>query len=371
VSIPLVNLKRQHHELQTEIQAAINNVLARGDFVFGQELELFEKEFATYCQVEHCVGVDSGLDALTLTMKGLGIGRGDEVITAANTFIATALAIHHVGATPVLVDHDPVTYNLDPRCLAAAITSRTKAIVPVHLYGQPADMDLIQAVAAEHGLLVIEDTAQAHGARYKGRRCGSLACAAAFSFYPGKNLGALGDAGAIVTDDADLAQWLRSARNYGSVVKYHHTMPGWNSRVDTLQAAVLRVKLRYLDRWNDRRRQLADRYRELLAPAEATLPGQSPDVEHVYHQFVIRTGQRDELLGQLHSRGIGAGIHYPVPIHRQRALQKKCIVPRPPVHTDRFCDEILSLPICPYLTDDEADQVAAEVAASAISPVSA
>jgi dTDP-4-amino-4,6-dideoxygalactose transaminase len=296
-------------------------------------------------------------------MRGLGIGPGDEVITTANTFIATALAIHHTGATPVLVDHDPETYNLDPRRLAAAITSRTRAIVPVHLYGQPADMDLIQTIADEHGLMIIEDAAQAHGARYKGRRCGGIGRAGCFSFYPGKNLGAMGDGGAIVTNDDDLAQWLLGARSYGSTVKYYHSMPGWNCRLDNIQAAVLRVKLQYLDEWNAIRRKHAARYRELLTAADVVLPTERPDVDHVYHLFVIRYRQRDDLLKHLHERGIGAGIHYPVPIHRQQGMSALWTVPRPLVHTDRFCDELLSLPMCPYLSEDELETVAREVVA--------
>lgn len=356
--IPLVNLQRAHEQLRDELQEAIAGVIRRGDFVLGSEVTAFEEAFARYCGVKHCIGVGSGLDALTLTLKGLDIGRGDEVLTVANTFVATALAIRHAGATPVLVDHDPDTYTLDPRRLPSAITSRTRAIVPVHLYGQPADMDAIQVIADEHGLVVVEDAAQAHGARYKGRRCGSLGQAAAFSFYPGKNLGAMGDAGAIVTNDDELAQWLRAARNYGSTVKYHHPICGFNSRLDSLQAAVLRVKLRYLDEWNDTRRRLADRYRQLLISAGVVLPVARDDVEHVYHLFVVRSSNRDALLEHLQAQGIGAGVHYPLPIHRQVSFGRGCIIPRPLVHTSKSCDEILSLPICPYLSEAEVETVA-------------
>ncbi len=357
MSIPLVNLKRLHDRLYTEVRTAINKVLAQGDFITGSDLTAFEEEFAAYCGTEHCIGVASGLDALTLAMKGLGIGTGDEVITTANTFIATALAIHHAGATPVLVDHDPKTYNLDPRRIAAAITSRTKAIVPVHLYGQPAEMDLIQTIADEHGLMVIEDAAQAHGARYRGRRCGTMGRAGCFSFYPGKNLGAMGDGGAVVTNDADLAAWLKAARNYGSTVKYYHTMPGYNCRLDSMQAAILRVKLRYLDEWNATRRQLAARYCERLASANVTLPVSREHVEHIYHLFVVRCNRRDEVLKHLNSKGVGAAIHYPVPIHRQAAMSTRCVVPRPLVYTDQYCDQLLSLPMCPCLTEEEMDTV--------------
>ncbi|MGB2986101.1 MAG: DegT/DnrJ/EryC1/StrS family aminotransferase [Phycisphaerae bacterium] len=361
MSISLVNLQRQHEELHDEIRDAIDGVLDRNDFILGSEVEAFEEEFATYCKTKHCVGVGSGLDALTLAMKGLGIGPGDEVITAANTFVATALAIRHTGATPVLVDHDPETYNLDPRRLSAAITSHTKAIVPVHLYGHPADMEAIQTIANEHNLFVIEDACQAHGARYRGRRCGGFGNAAAFSFYPGKNLGAMGDGGAVVTNDDSLAQWLRAVRNYGSTVKHRHAIRGVNSRLDNIQAAVLRVKLRYLDEWNDRRRWLAGQYGELLASSGAILPSERDAVEHVYHLFVIRCSGRDGLLRRLHKHGIGVGIHYPVPIHRQVAFSGGCVVPEPLVNTEALCDTILSLPMCPFLTLDDLETVAHEV----------
>jgi dTDP-4-amino-4,6-dideoxygalactose transaminase len=242
--------------------------------------------------------------------------------------------------------------------LSSAITSRTKGIIPVHLYGQPADMGSICAIAEEHGLSVIEDVCQAHGARYKGRRTGTLGRAAAFSFYPGKNLGGLGDGGAIVTNDDDLAQWLRATRNYGSTVKYHHFVRGFNSRLDSIQAAVLRVKLRYLDEWNLRRRHLAGCYRELLSSADVALPVESPDCENVYHLFAVRCDRRDEVLQQLRDRGIDAGIHYPVPIHRQPAFGHQCVVPRPPTQTEASCEELLSLPICPFTTEAEVESVA-------------
>lgn len=361
--IPLVNLRRQHDELRDELRDAIDHVIDQGDFILGSEVENFEAEFASYCEAKHCVAVGSGLDALTLAMKGLGIGPGDEVITAANTFVATALAIKQAGAIPVLVDHEADTYNLDPRRLPAAVTARTKAILPVHLYGHPADMDAVRMIADEHGLFVIEDACQAHGARYKGRRCGSLGNAAAFSFYPGKNLGAMGDGGAVVTDDDSLARWLRAARNYGSTAKYRHAIRGVNSRLDTIQAAVLRVKLRYLDEWNATRRWLAAQYGELLAESDVILPGERDDVEHVYHLFVIRARHRDALLNRLHERGIGAGIHYPTPIHRQVAFGRGCITESPLANTDTLCDELLSLPMCPYLTLDDVGTVAGEVQA--------
>ena len=367
-AIPLVNLQAQHEDLYDEINAAVSAVIRSSELILGSELSAFEEEFAAYCGVRHCVGVGSGLDALMLAMKGLGIGPGDEVITAGNTFVATALAIGHAGATPVLVDHDPETYNLDPTRLAAAITPRTKAIMPVHLYGQPADMDAIQAIAHEHGLMVIEDAAQAHGARYRGRRCGSFGRAAGFSFFPGKNLGALGDGGAVTTNDDDLAQWLRTARSYGARFKYYHTMRGFNSRLDNIQAAVLRVKLRYLDSWNETRRQRARLYHELLASSDLALPTAREDVEHVYHLYVVRCAERDALLGDLHSQGVGAGLHYPLPIHRQSAFEHGCVIPQPLTYTTAYGDQVLSLPMCPYLTEKQVEQVACAVGARTEAP---
>ncbi len=358
MAIPLVNLSRQHEELHDEIREAIDGVLERGDFVLGSEVTEFENEFAEYCETKHCIGVGSGLDALTLTLRGLGVGKGDEVIVPANTFVATALAVQHVGATPVLVDHDPETYAIDTHRLSAAMNARTKAIIPVHLYGHPADMDTIQTFAQEHGLITIEDAAQAHGARYKGRRCGGLGQAAAFSFYPGKNLGAVGDAGAIVTNDDSLAQWLRTARNYGSAVKYKHTIRGFNTRLDSIQAAVLRVKLRYLDEWNERRRWLACEYGKLLGGTDLILPIERDDVEHVYHLYVVRHDLRDALLSRLQQHGIQAGIHYPVPIQTQTAFARGCMTSGPLTHSNTMCDQLLSLPLCPFLSLDELEEVA-------------
>lgn len=361
MKIPLVNLQRQHEAFRAEIREAMDRVVDGGDFILGREVTAFENEFAAYCRAKHCIGVGNGLDALTISLKAIGVGPGDEVITTANTFVATALAIHHAGATPVLVDHDPETYNLDPRRLPAAITPRTKAILPVHLFGQPADMDAIGAFAAEHGLDVIEDACQAHGARFNGRRAGTLGRIAAFSFYPGKNLGGLGDAGAIVTDDDTLADGIRAVRNYGSKVKYHHTVRGFNSRLDSLQAAVLRVKLRHLDRWNAIRRERAERYRELLSETELVLPTVSDGIEHVFHLFAIECHDRDAVLQRLREQGIDAGIHYPIPIHLQPAFGEHCVVPRPLPEAERSAKELLSLPLCPFITELEVDTVAAAV----------
>ena len=349
--IPLVDLKTMHEALRPELETAMQRVLERGDFVLGSEVTAFEEEFAAYCGVTHCIGVGSGLDALTLALRGLGIGPGDEVITVANTFIATALAIRQCGADVVLVDPELDTYTLNPRKIASAITSRTKAIIPVHLYGQPAAMDAIRMMADEHGLKVIEDAAQAHGARYHGQRCGSFGDAACFSFYPGKNLGALGDGGAIVTNDDELASWLYTARNYGSPRKYVHTVEGYNSRLDSLQAAALRVKLRYLDDWNERRRQWAQRYCDALESLPLALPLVRDGVEHVFHLFVVRCAERDALLTSLQRDGIGAGIHYPTPVHQHEALAGHCFSSWPLRVAESTASELLSLPICPYLSE--------------------
>ena len=367
--IPLVNLAAMHTELQREIATAIDAVLTRGDYILGRDVFAFEEEFAAYLGAKHCIGVGNGLDALTLALKGLGVGHGDEVITQANTYVATALAVHHAGATPVLVDHEPDTYGIDPQGILAAITPRTKAIIPVHMYGQAADMDAVAEIATKYGLKVLEDAAQAHGTIYKGRRCGTLGDAAAFSFYPGKNLGAIGDGGAIVTNDDDVAAWLRSARNYGSTVKYRHTVKGMNTRLDTLQAAVLRVKLPFLDRWNETRRELAERYRSALADTGLVLPAQRRGGEHNYHLFVVRCATRDALLQHLHAQGIGAAIHYPVPVHQQVCFGRGCIVPDPVPYTERFADQLLSLPICPYLAHEQVDEIA-DAVRTALEPVS-
>ncbi len=362
MSIPLVNLQRMHDSMRDEIQNAINGILDRGDFILGDEVKEFEMEFAEYCGTKHCIGVGSGLDALTISLRGLGIGQGDEVIVQANTFVATALAVKHVGATPVLVDHDPEGYGLDTRRVAEAVTDKTKAILPVHLYGQPSDMDEINEIARENDLLVIEDGCQAHGARYKGQRVGGLGDAGAFSFYPGKNLGGLGDGGAIVTNNDKLAEWVRSARNYGSTIKYHHTVQGFNSRLDSIQAAVLRIKLRKLDDWNAKRQHAATVYRKFLTGSAIDLPTQLTGRDHVYHLFVVRVPRRDDLLAHLHEKGIGAGVHYPISINRQIAMEDCCKVPQPLPESETLCDEIISLPIGPFITEDEIETVATEVA---------
>ncbi len=362
-TIKFVDISRQHEEIGEELENAVTSIVDDSAFILGPAVERFENEFAAYCGTENCIGVGSGLDALTLTLWGLGISEGDEVIVPANTFIATALSVLHVGATPVLVDHEPNTYNIDPERVESAITRKTKAIIPVHLYGRPAEMDQIMSIAETHGLAVVEDAAQAHGAKYNGKRCGSFGRAAAFSFYPGKNLGAIGDAGAVVTDDPKLTDWLRRVRNYGSTVKHHHGLVGMNSRLDAIHAAVLSVKLLHLDRWNERRRQIACRYAELLSDLPIDLPAVADASDHVFHLYVVQSGIRDQIVTTLKERGIETGIHYPIPIHRQPACRDVCRIPHPLTNTESACDRILSLPMHPHLTNDEVAAVADAVRA--------
>lgn len=312
-TIPFLNLRAPYRELQAELDAAYRRVMESGWYILGEEVEAFEAEYAAYIGVQHCVGVGNGLEALHLILRAYGIGPGDEVIVPANTYIATWLAVCYAGATPVPVEPVERTYNIDPARIETAITPRTRAIVAVHLYGQPADMDQINEIARRYGLKVIEDAAQAHGARHKGRRAGALGDAAGWSFYPGKNLGAFGDAGAVTTDDSDLAYRVRILRNYGSEVKYYNEFKGFNSRLDPLQAAFLRVKLAHLDDWNDRRQQIADLYLKALAASDLILPVTPAWAESAWHLFVVRCWRRDQLQRYLADQGIGTLIHYPVP----------------------------------------------------------
>lgn len=356
--VPFVDLAAQYAGIAGEVDAAISKVIRETDFILGREVRLFEEEFARFCEAQFAIGVDSGTSALELALRAYEIGPGDEVITAANSFIASALAISHTGATPVLVDIDPDTYTVDVAAIERAITPRTKAIIPVHLYGQPADMDPIMSLARQHKLIVIEDACQAHGARYKGKRTGSLGHAAAFSFYPGKNLGAYGDAGAVVTNDREAAKKLEMLRNYGQQEKYHHMLRGYNRRLDTLQAAVLRVKLKYLEKWNAARRQHAERYRLLLEKSQIVTPNEARYAESVWHLYVVRVGQRDRLKEYLSTRGIGCGIHYPVPIHLQAAYRdlghRKGDFPV----TEDYAHRIISLPMYAELTPELIARVA-------------
>ena len=349
VHVPFVDLSAQYRAIQETVDEAMADVLHRTAFILGQEVELFEHEFATFCGTRYAAGVDSGLSALELILRAYEIGLGDEVVTVANTFIATAFAISCVGATPILVDADAQTYNLDVTKLEQAITPRTRAILPVHLYGQPADMDPILKIAHRHGLVVIEDACQAHGARYKGQRVGSLGHAAAFSFYPAKNLGAYGDGGMVVTNDERVAQAVRTYRNYGQRSKYDHVVRGYNHRLDTLQAAVLRVKLEHLADWNGARRENARQYNTLLAGCSAVLPIEADYAESVYHLYVIRVERRDELRAFLHDQGIATGIHYPIPIHLQPAYQGLGYRRGDFAVSERCAEQILSLPMYPEL----------------------
>lgn len=357
MAVPFVDLKAQYASVKPEIDRAIQAVVDRCDFILGQAVSDFEDEFARFCEVGYAVGVANGTDALRLGLLAVGIGPGDEVITAANTFIATTEAISQTGARFRLVDVDERTYNLDPSLLEEAITPDTKAILPVHLYGQPADMEPILEVARGHNLIVMEDACQAHGARYRGRRAGSMGHLAAFSFYPAKNLGAYGDAGAVVTNDEALARKLDLLRNHGQKSKYEHVMEGYCSRLDTLQAAVLRVKLRYLDEWNARRRQVAAWYNERLADLPVVRPYVMPDVEHVYHLYVIRTERRDALREFLAGRGIGTGMHYPIPLPMTEAYARMGFRRGQFPVTERLAGEILSLPMFAEMTEAQVDEV--------------
>lgn len=357
--IEFLDLKRINAAHEPAIRAAVDRVLASGWYVLGAENEAFEAEFAAYCEAPHCVAVANGLDALHLVLRAWGVGAGDEVIVPSHTFIATWLAATQTGATLVPVEPDARTGNLDATRLEAAITPRTKAIVPVHLYGQPADMTAIMAVADRHGLKVLEDAAQAHGARHRGRRTGSLGHAAAFSFYPGKNLGALGDGGAIVTADGALAARLRELRNYGSAVKYRHDLQGVNSRLDELQAAVLRAKLPHLDAENAHRRAFAARLTAALQGLPIGLPAVQAGHEPVWHLYVIRTPARDALQAALKARGVASLVHYPTACHRQRAYAGTAW-PALPL-AEAWAREVLSLPIGPHLALEDAERIAAAV----------
>jgi len=350
--VPFLDLKALYLEVKEEMDTAYRRVMESGWYILGQEVAAFEQEFAGYCGVKHCIGVGNGLDALHLILRAMEIGPGDEVIVPANTYIATWLAVTYAGAIPVPVEPDERTYNIDPNRIEEAITPRTRAILPVHLYGQPADMDPILEIAKRHNLKVIEDAAQAHGARYKGKRIGRLGDAAGFSFYPGKNLGALGDGGAVTTNDDVLADRIRALRNYGSRVKYHNELKGFNSRLDELQAAFLSVKLRKLDEWNARRKVIADIYLKGLAEVpDLTLPYVPDWAEPVWHLFVVRTSERDRLQKNLADQGIQTLIHYPVTPHKQGAYKELNHLALP--ISERIHKEVLSLPIGPAMVEKD------------------
>ena len=357
--IPFVDLSKQYGEIRQEVDAAIQQVLSKCNYILGSEVEEFEQAFAGFVGSEHAIGVSNGLDALRLALVGLGVGPGDEVIIPANTYIATALAASAVGARPVLVDCDPKAYNIDPALIEPAITPRTKAIIPVHLTGQSADMDPILEVANRHGLHVVEDAAQAHGTLYKGRPCGSLGAIGCFSFYPGKNLGAYGDGGLVTTDDPELAVLMRRLRNYGQEAKYHHTEKGLNARLDTLQAAILTVKLRHLPRWNRARAEHARRYEELLTGVgDLAFQVREPYSTHIYHLFIVETEHRAALQRHLDAAGIQTAIHYPVPVHLQRAYADLDYAEGDFPEAERLAGRMLSLPMFPELSEEQISHVA-------------
>ena len=374
MNVPFLDLKLHHAPLREEIDLAIAEVIDRNAFAGGPYVEGFEKDFAAYCDCAEAVGVGSGTDALWLALLALGIKRGDEVITVPNTFIATAEAISYAGARPIFVDVDPDTYTMDPEKLAESITPVTRAIIPVHLYGQTADMDPILEVANKYGIPVIEDAAQAHGALYKGRKAGSLGRAGCFSFYPGKNLGAFGEAGAITTNDPELANKMRILRDHGQPAKYVHSCVGWNGRMDGIQGAVLQIKLRHLNEANAGRRHWAHRYTEAFRNADGIVaPIEAADRHHVYHVYCIRVAERDLLRAQLQDRGVATGIHYPIPLHLQGAYDQLCYREgRFPI-SEQHAKEILSLPMFPELTDTQVDYVIERVTemARTNSPVTA
>lgn len=355
--INFLDMKPMHDRVKNEIMEAIERVYDSGWYILGKEGELFEEEFANYCGSKYCVGVGSGLGALELILRGYDIGKDDEVIIPANTFIATALAVSYVGAKPVLVDVDEKTYNIDTRLIEEAITDRTKAIMPVHLYGHPCDMDPIVEIAKKHNLKVIEDSSQAQGALYKGRKIGSLGDASGMSLFPVKNLGALGDAGVITTDDKELVDKIKTLRNYGSSKKYYNEYKGYNCKLDEIQAAILRVKLKYLNEWNKQRQIIADKYLNNIKNDKIVLPNVLEGTNHVWHRFVIRTKDRNGLQKYLKNSGILAMPHYPVPIHKQEAYTElRGLIGTLPV-TENLSDEILSLPLYQYMDEEDVNMV--------------
>jgi dTDP-4-amino-4,6-dideoxygalactose transaminase len=362
MTVPFVDLKVRNAELRRELLSAIERAVDDAQFILGDQVASFERQFAEFTGAKHCIGVGSGTEALHLTLRALEIGPGDEVITAANTFIATALAIAYTGASPVLVDVAPSDYSIDVALIERAITPRTKAILPVHLYGQPADLPAILDLAARYDLPVVQDACQAHGARIAGMPLGSLGTAACYSFYPSKNLGAFGDGGAVVTTSDRLAEHLRMLRDYGQRAKNDFAMLGFNSRLDTLQAAVLAEKLPYLEQGNEQRRMAAAAYRQLLEDVDVILPGQRPGTTHVYHLFVVRHANRDRLRAHLLQAGVQCGIHYPTPIHQLQPFLKARTVPDGAPVSTRLAKQILSLPMYPGLSDDQIARVARAMA---------
>ena len=355
--VPYLDLAAQIRALRPELDAAIGRVLDTCGFVLGPEVAQFERDFASYCGTAHCVALNSGTTALHLAAQILGVGPGDEVITTPFTFAATSWAISYVGARPVYVDVDPDTYNLSPKAVEQAITSRTKALLPVHLYGHPCDLDALLAISRRHGIPLIEDAAQAHGATYGGRRVGGFGSASCFSFYPAKNLGACGEAGALLTNDAALAAHARSLREHGSKVRYHHDEVGYNYRMEGMQGAVLNVKLKYLEQWTTARRRLARRYTGLLAGSGLQLPVERPGVESAWHLYVVRHPRRDALKDWLEKNGVGSAVHYPIPLHLQACYSSLEYEPGDLPESERASREVLCLPIYPELTEEQQQRV--------------
>jgi dTDP-4-amino-4,6-dideoxygalactose transaminase len=365
MNVPFLDLKAQYSAIKNEIHTALNEVIENTAFAGGPYVAGFENAFARFCGCKHAIGVGNGTDALWLSLLALGIGPGDEVITVPNTFIATAEAVTYCGATPVFVDVEEETFNMNPALLEAAITPRTKAVIPVHLFGQTADMDPILAIAGAHSLPVVEDACQAHGAEYKGRKAGTMGVTGCFSFYPGKNLGAYGEAGAVVTNDDALAEKIRMLRDHGQSKKYYHGVIGWNARMDGIQGAILNVKLKYLSSWNESRRAHAREYTRLLSPVEGVrLSREASYAKHIYHIYAIRTKQRDRFMARLAEKGISCGIHYPVPIHLQDAYRFLGLKAGSYPVAEKCADELLSLPMFPELTTEQIAYVADTLALS-------
>jgi dTDP-4-amino-4,6-dideoxygalactose transaminase len=356
--VPFVDLQAQYQSIKTEVDRAVARVIENASFILGREVEAFEAAFAEYVGARFCIGLNSGTAAIQLAVMACGLGAGDEVIVPANTFFATAEGVSTANATPVFVDADEASYNIDAARIEAAITERTRAIMPVHLYGQAADMDAVFDIAERHNLVVIEDAAQAHGTRYKGRRVGALGRAGCFSFYPGKNLGAYGEGGAVVTNDEEVARRVRLLRDHGSERKYHHEIVGYNYRLEGIQGAVLNVKLPYLDKWNQLRRRHAALYNELLSESGLTLPREMPYSEHIYHLYVVQTDAREALQKCLSEKGVQTGIHYPIPIHLQRAYSSLGHKVGDFPEAERQASRVLSLPMFPELTENQIMHVA-------------
>lgn len=363
MKVPFFDLKAQYGAIGDEVRAALDRVCRNAAFILGEEVSRFEKAFAGYCETRHCVAVNSGTSALHLALLAAEVGRGDEVVTTANSFVGTVEAILYTGAKPVFVDIDPATANLDPKLIEPVITERTRAIVPVHLYGRPAALDPILEIAARRNLIVIEDACQAHGARYRGRRVGSFGNAAAFSFYPGKNLGAYGEGGALTTNDDGIAEFARAMRDHGQSVRYFHDRVGYNYRMDGFQGAVLNVKLKHLARWTAARQEYARLYRSLLEGARVDLPCDDPASESVYHLFVAYVDDRDRVRRELEAHGVQTAVHYPRPLHLQKALASVGYPPGSLPHTERACERVLSMPLFPEMTRDQVKYAAESLVA--------